>query len=99
MTYRYDESERKRLNNLRRRVNRARRFMENTDPCSRHVHLMAENLIRYGSDYCITDEPDHAAESMLAVLESLWKLRTEIGWPTAKDDRRWAMRKKAMRRS
>ena len=68
----------KRLANLRRRVNRARNFPTNTCAASRHVHIIAENLIRYGVDHITNEEPRHAAESMLVVLEQLWKLRTKV---------------------
>lgn len=64
------------LANLRRRVNRARDFPANTCGASRHVHEMAENFLRYGP-HCMTQgDCDHVAESMLAVVESLWKLRS-----------------------
>ena len=66
------------LANLRRRVNRARHFPDNTCPASRHVHIIAENLIRHGNDAMIADDPIHCASSMLSVLESLWKTRTEL---------------------
>lgn len=65
------------LTNLRRRVNRARNFPTNTCAASRHVHLMAEALA-VGKPYpMLTEEPEHCAESLLAVLESLWKLRSQ----------------------
>lgn len=63
--------------NLRRRVDRARKFPTNTCPASRHLHMIAENLLWYGWDHMLTEEPEHCAASMLAVLESLWKLRTK----------------------
>jgi hypothetical protein len=67
-----------RLENLRRRVNRARKFPDNTCPASRHLHLMAEALAA-GKPYAmLAQEPDHCAETMLSVLESLWKARTQI---------------------
>lgn len=63
------------LSNLRRRVNRARRFPDNTCSASRHLHLMAERLAM-GEPYpMLQEDPRYCAESMLAVLESLWKLR------------------------
>lgn len=66
------------LSNLRRRVNRARRFPDNTCPASRHLHLMAERLAA-GKKYPMLDEePEHCAETMLSVLESLWKARNEL---------------------
>ena len=73
--------DRKLLVNARRRVNRARHFMENTCPASRHLHVMADSLAN-GQPYAMfEDEPEHCAITMLSVLESLWKLRTQTGWP------------------
>jgi hypothetical protein len=67
-----------RLENLRRRVNRARKFPDNTCPASRHLHLMAEALAA-GKPYpMLAEEPEHCAESMLWVLEHLWKARTKM---------------------
>lgn len=80
--------ERKRLAALRRRVNRARNFPTNTDPYSRHVHIMAEWLLkpqpkkrggpgalRYPM---LQEEPEHCAESLLVTLAELWEARTEL---------------------
>jgi len=65
------------LANQIRRTNRARRFPTNTCPASRHVHMMAEALAK-GEKYCMLQEdPKYCGQSMLAVLESLWKLRAE----------------------
>ena len=66
------------LQNLRRRVERARNFPENTCPASRHLHLMAEALLRPGGYPMLTEEPEHCAESILSVLEALWKARTKL---------------------
>ena len=64
-----------RLRNLRRRVGRARRG--NTCAASRHLHQMALGLL--GDGYpMLQEEPEHCAAAMLSVLESLWKLRTEL---------------------
>jgi len=62
--------------NLRRRVFRARRFGQNTCPASRHLHMIANELLRGGCPQ-LTDDPEHCAATMLSVLESLWKLRTQ----------------------
>ena len=68
----------RRLQNLRRRVNRARNFPENTCSASRHLHLIAEWLAK-GRPYApLQEEPAHCAQTMLAVLEGLWKARTEL---------------------
>ena len=66
------------LENVRRRVNKARRFGENTCPASRHVHIMADCLTRKGGYPMLTEEPEHCAGSLYSVLESLWKARTEL---------------------
>lgn len=64
------------IENLKRRVNRARRFPENTCPASRHAHMIADQLVRDGLE--------HEAASIYAVLEGLWKARNELtsikGW-------------------
>ena len=66
------------LRNTRRRANRARNFPENTCSASRHLHLMADQLAS-GKPYpMLAEEPQHCAMTMLAVLESLWKARTEL---------------------
>ncbi len=67
-----------RLANLRRRVNRARKFPENTCGASRHLHLMADALAAGQEWWAIHEEPAEGAASMYSVLESLWKARTEL---------------------
>ena len=66
------------LRNLKRRVERARKFPTNTCSASHHVHLLADQLSRGTVPHMIVDEPQHCAASMLSVLESLWKARTEL---------------------
>ena len=66
------------IENVRRRAARARRFPENTCPASRHVMLMADRLSRQGSYPMLQDEPEHCAGSLYSVLESLFKARTEL---------------------
>ena len=56
------------LQNLRRRVNRARNFPDNTCPASRHLHLIAEALAGGRPYPMLQDEPEHCAGTMLAVL-------------------------------
>lgn len=65
--------------NLLRRIDRARRFPENTCPASRHVELVARAMIN-GDDRHLLDEDDfiHVGYSMLSVVESLYKARTKL---------------------
>jgi hypothetical protein len=63
--------------NMMRRVNRAMKFPINTDPCSRHVRIMAECLMK-GSYPMFQEEPEHCAQSLLATLEALYKARNEL---------------------
>jgi hypothetical protein len=71
------------LNNVRRRVDRARAkaFPRYTCPASRHVHLMADALARGDRYAMFEEEPEHCAGALLAVLEDLWKLRVKTDWP------------------
>jgi hypothetical protein len=65
------------IRNAQRRVNRARGNPLNwTDPASRHLHHMADHLATGKS---LFDEPEYVAETMYAVLESLWKARAKLG--------------------
>ena len=66
------------LSNMKRRVNRARKFPENTCGSSRHLHIIADRLAA-GKPYpMIEEEPEHVAGSIYAVLEALWKARTKL---------------------
>lgn len=70
--------------NLIRRLNRARNFPVNTCPASRHAATIGERLI-YGKPYpMLTEEPEHCGGSILSVVESLWKARTEVARLRAK---------------
>lgn len=66
------------LRNIKRRVERARHFPVNTCPASRHLHIIALALASNKPYAMLTEEPEHCAETMLSVLESLWKARTEL---------------------
>lgn len=59
-------------------MNRARNFPENTCSSSRHLHLIANQLATGKPCQMLQEEPQHCALTMLAVLESLWKTRTEL---------------------
>lgn len=63
--------------NMSRRVNRARNKAGVTCPASRHLHMIAD-VLASGKPYpMLTEEPEHCAGTMYAVLESLWKLRAQ----------------------
>lgn len=59
-------------------MNRARDFPEGTDPCSRHVAMMAESLARRGAYEMLSDEPRHCAISMAATVRMLWDARAML---------------------
>lgn len=77
MRIKIDKNDKHRLDNLRRRVNRARDFPANTCPASRYVHLIADIISRGKPVPMLQEEPEHFAESMLIVLEELFKSRRE----------------------
>ena len=94
------------LENVLRRINRARNFPVNTCPASRHVQMIGEALSRGRKYHMIDEEPEHVGGGLLSVVESLYKARTEIdrlraklGLPSsdevamAKFDREWAQGK------
>lgn len=66
------------IRRLKRRVNKARNFPENTCGSSRHVHMMADALAAGETYHMFTDEPEHCAYSLYAVIASLWEARTEL---------------------
>ena len=66
------------ITNLRRRVMRARNFPVNTCPASRHLQLIAEDLAAGRACQILADDPELCAGSMLSVLESLFKARTQL---------------------
>ena len=66
----------KRLKALKRRVKRARNFPVNTCTASRHLHLMADCLLKYGDYPMFREEPEHCAEAILAVIACLWEARS-----------------------
>lgn len=75
--------DKRRITALRRRASRARLFPTNTCPASRHLHIMADALLKAKKDGSLrypmlAEEPEHCAESILAVLASLWEARTKL---------------------
>ncbi len=72
------------IENIKRRVARAMRFPENTDPSSRHARMIGEDLAgKKGHLYAMAlaesaDEREHIATSILVTVEMLYKARNEI---------------------
>lgn len=69
-----------RIANVRRRASRARQFPGNTCPASRHLQSIADVLMSKSRKCPMEEvwEAEHMAGTMYAVLESLWKARTEL---------------------
>lgn len=63
------------LENIKRRVDRARKMCVNTCAASRHAQQIALALASNKPFICDGEE---AAISILAVVEALWKARTEL---------------------
>jgi hypothetical protein len=70
--------------NLLKAVRKARRFPDNTCPASRHVELMATQMLKKRGYSMLTDEPEHCATSMLATVTNLYEARTRIAKLKAK---------------
>jgi hypothetical protein len=78
-----------------KRMNKARRFLVNTCPASRHVALMAEILAKGKPYQMFADEPEYCADSLASVVASLWIARDHLialgydwnatGWHKAND--------------
>jgi len=79
-----DDPEKRFNRNLRRRINRAMRFPDNTDPYLRHVLMIAECLAKDKPYGMLEDERRHCAGSMLAVVFSLLSTRNELHKLTGK---------------
>lgn len=57
---------------------RADAFPKHTCPASRHAHIMAETLAE-GKEYAMfSEEPEHCADTLLAVIGSLWQARMHV---------------------
>jgi hypothetical protein len=58
------------------RMNKSRKFMENTCPASRHVQMMAEDLAKVGKYPMLQEDPKHCAGSIASVVNSLYSARS-----------------------
>lgn len=66
------------LATLRRYANKARNQPGVTCSASRHLHLMADGLLSKHGYSMLQEEPEHCAESILAVITALWNARAEL---------------------
>ena len=66
------------LENVRRRADRARKWPANTCAASRLVYEYADALARGKQHWLAEEEPETVAADMFSVLENLWKLRTKL---------------------
>lgn len=73
-----DASDKLLIGGFLRRIEAARQFPVNTDPCVRHVQIMGETL-GAGMPYPMLDEErGHCAISLLAVVAALYEARTTL---------------------
>lgn len=70
--------DKKLLANLKRKVKRSRNFPANTCPASRHLQMIAEGMVTKRGYPMLQEEPEHCAITMLAVVNALYKTRTEL---------------------
>lgn len=74
----YSDTDIERLRELYAAADKARDFPRNTCGASRHLHMMAEDLIVNGRYTMFDSDPAHCAESILAVLQSVWTERRAL---------------------
>lgn len=77
------------IRQMERRLRKLMLFPDNTDPCSRHVRIMAECLGKDKPYFMFEDERQHCAVSLYATLVALYEARVELHrltgeyWPKA----------------
>ena len=75
-----------------RRMQRARKFPDNTCPASRHVQALAEAMAAGLVPSKAVEDPEHVAESLAATLQALYSARSKLqqlgyDWTVAKNGR------------
>jgi hypothetical protein len=70
-----DADDKARLKKAKARATKARKFMVNTCPASRHAHMMADTLAKGKVYHMFTEEPEYCAETLYSVITSLWEAR------------------------
>ena len=68
------------IENMRRRVNRANNFPHNTCGASRHTRMVADALTSKTREHPIEEiwDAEHIAQSLYATVEALWKARAKL---------------------
>ncbi len=74
-----DQADKLQIGGLLRRIEAARRFPDNTDPCVRHVQIMGETLGAGHSYPMLDEERGHCAISLLSVVAALYEARNAAG--------------------
>lgn len=74
MVQRANDTER--LAAAQKRARKARKFPANTCGASRHLHMLADQLAKGKQPFMLTEEPEHCAEDIYAVISALWEART-----------------------
>lgn len=74
-----EQADKRQIGALLRRIEAARNFPTNTDPCVRHVQIMGETL-GAGHPYpMLNEERGHCAISLLSVVAALYEARNAAG--------------------
>lgn len=72
------EADKARHRKLLKDLAKARDFPANTCPASRHAQIIGERLLK-GKPYpMLTEEPEHCAETILAVVLALYRARSKL---------------------
>lgn len=61
-----------------RRLSRARRFPDNTDPATRHAEIIGRALLSMRPYPMLQEEPEHCAQSILCACTAVYELRTAL---------------------
>ena len=72
------QTDKARMTALKARATRARNGWMVTCPASRHTHMMALALAEGRQYPMLTEEPQHCAETLLAVVTALWEARADL---------------------
>lgn len=74
----------------------SRCFPDNTCPATRHLQIMAEELLQTGNYPMLQEDPSHCASSIASVVSSLYQARTFLkslgySWTVENGETKWYM--------